>query len=342
MTIKIRLLILLFIPCTLFIAQEKNKIRPKTTLSRSSEYSEERELISKIETYEDVKKIINFLADDKQEGRDPKRKSIHQSIDYIVKQLISYKVKPLFKSYRYSYPLTDSLSGINIAGIISHNKKNNPCIVLTANYDHLGIGPNSSPFLNYDSVFNGANCNASGVAAVLLMAKYFNKIMPEQTIIIALLSGQDYGMIGAGHFADTLLKSGYHVKAVFNFEMLGKNLDRYNDKFLVYQSESSNILELLNSKSKKELFFSEDDDNELFNPDEKSGHFPFHNILKVPSHTFTTFDYENDENYMTEYDNVSNVNYYTLLKNIQHLTLSIFNLLDDDHAFNELKLKRVP
>jgi Iap family predicted aminopeptidase len=67
----------------------------------------------------------------------------------------------------------------NIVGIIPGNR-HDETIVFSAHYDHLGIGPP----INEDSIYNGANDDASGVTAVIELARYFkSKGRPERTLM---------------------------------------------------------------------------------------------------------------------------------------------------------------
>jgi len=67
-------------------------------------------------------------------------------------------------------------------------------IVVTAHYDHVGIGrPDSSG----DSIYNGADDNASGTAALLELAAYFSKNRPEHGMLFAALDAEEMGLQGA-------------------------------------------------------------------------------------------------------------------------------------------------
>ncbi len=92
--------------------------------------------------------------------------------------------------------------------------KSDTCIILSAHYDHLGhFG---------DKIYPGANDNASGVAMVLNLAKHFTSLKkkPHYTMVFALFSGEEAGLLGSTHYAENPLISLYKTKINLNFDMV--------------------------------------------------------------------------------------------------------------------------
>ena len=85
----------------------------------------------------------------------------------------------------------------NLIGFIKGTLNPNQYIVVGAHYDHLG--KNST-----GTVYHGADDNASGVAAVLAMAKYFQVNKPRYSIIFALWDAEEVGLQGSKYFVDNL------------------------------------------------------------------------------------------------------------------------------------------
>jgi Zn-dependent M28 family amino/carboxypeptidase len=69
-------------------------------------------------------------------------------------------------------------------------------VVLTAHFDHVGIGP---PDTTGDSIYNGADDNASGTAGVLEVAEAFASLprAPARSVIFLAVSGEEKGLLGA-------------------------------------------------------------------------------------------------------------------------------------------------
>lgn len=90
----------------------------------------------------------------------------------------------------------------NILGMIkgSDEELNDTYIVLSAHYDHLGIG---FP-VDGDSIYNGVFDNAAGVAALLEIASAINSMetKPKRSIIFALFTGEEKGLLGSRYYID--------------------------------------------------------------------------------------------------------------------------------------------
>ncbi|TFV97619.1 M20/M25/M40 family metallo-hydrolase [Algoriphagus kandeliae] len=116
-----------------------------------------------------------------------------------------------------------AIEGKNVIGWIEGTDENlkNEYILLSAHYDHVGVG---TPDATGDSIYNGARDNAVGTVAVLNAAKYFAKNPPKRSVIFALWTAEEKGLLGSAYFAENPLVP--LDKIVFNL-----NIDNggYND-----------------------------------------------------------------------------------------------------------------
>jgi Zn-dependent M28 family amino/carboxypeptidase len=105
----------------------------------------------------------------------------------------------------------------NLVGMIPGKTKPDEYVIFSAHYDHLGIGkPNAAG----DSIFNGANDDASGTTAVITLARYFSNIHNnERTLIFAAFTAEEIGEFGSAYFSKHLDPE--KVVAMFNIEMIG-------------------------------------------------------------------------------------------------------------------------
>jgi Peptidase family M28/PDZ domain len=96
-------------------------------------------------------------------------------------------------------------------------------IVIGAHYDHLGHGGSFSLSPGERAIHNGADDNASGVAALLDVARRLSRgPKPARTIIFAAFTGEEIGLLGSAHLArSTLLPQG-GVRAMLNMDMVGR------------------------------------------------------------------------------------------------------------------------
>lgn len=115
----------------------------------------------------------------------------------------SYKTFPLKSkiSFKGEYFRRDFTSS-NVAGIIegSDPVKNDSFIVVTAHYDHLGIGIPAEG----DSVYNGVLDNALGCASLLEIAKSINSmdVKPARSILFLLTTAEEKGLLGSIYYLD--------------------------------------------------------------------------------------------------------------------------------------------
>ena len=103
----------------------------------------------------------------------------------------------------------------NIIGIIE-GKNTEQYIVLGAHYDHLGI------WNGY--VWNGADDNASGTVGIMTIAKAIVEtgVKPEKSIIIALWTAEEVGLLGSRYYLDNLNYPLDRIKLNLNFDMISR------------------------------------------------------------------------------------------------------------------------
>ena len=105
----------------------------------------------------------------------------------------------------------------NLIGMIPGKSKPDEFVIFSAHYDHLGIGSSDE---SGDSIYNGANDDASGTTAVIALAGYFNKIHNnERTLIFAAFTAEEIGEFGSAYFSGKFDPA--KVMAMLNIEMIG-------------------------------------------------------------------------------------------------------------------------
>ena len=87
----------------------------------------------------------------------------------------------------------------NVLAVLPGTTRPDEYIIYTAHWDHLGIGP----AVNGDSIYNGAVDNATGVAALLSIAKAFTlaKEKPARSIVFLAVTGEEQGLLGSAYYA---------------------------------------------------------------------------------------------------------------------------------------------
>jgi Zn-dependent M28 family amino/carboxypeptidase len=88
-----------------------------------------------------------------------------------------------------------------------------------AHYDHLGIGP----VVNGDSIYNGADDDASGVVAVLEAARMLaSGPAPRRTVLFVATTGEEVGLLGTRWFIDHPVVPLSRIVANLEIEMIGR------------------------------------------------------------------------------------------------------------------------
>ena len=132
------------------------------------------------------------------------------------KKIFSFPLKSKL-TFKGEYTQRDFLSQ-NIAGMIegSDPDLNQRYIIISAHYDHLGIGPP----VNGDSIYNGALDNTIGVSVLLELTKSFSElnIPPKRSIIFLALTGEEKGLLGSQYYTDNPLVPLYKTLADINID----------------------------------------------------------------------------------------------------------------------------
>jgi Zn-dependent M28 family amino/carboxypeptidase len=105
----------------------------------------------------------------------------------------------------------------NVVGILPGKGNAGEDVIFSAHYDHLGVG---RPNAKGDSIYNGANDDASGVTAVILLARYFSQYKNNaRTLVFAAFTAEEIGEYGSKYFSGQFDPDA--VMAMFNIEMIG-------------------------------------------------------------------------------------------------------------------------
>lgn len=112
----------------------------------------------------------------------------------------------------------------NVVGILegSDPQLKNTYIVYSAHMDHVGVG---APDAKGDSIYNGADDDASGTTAVIEIAQAFStmKERPKRSIIFLLVSGEEKGLYGSAFFVQNPPVPVKQLVANINADMIGRN-----------------------------------------------------------------------------------------------------------------------
>ena len=115
-------------------------------------------------------------------------------------------------------------SSHNLIGYKEGVSKPDEYLIFMAHWDHLGVNKD----LTGDQIFNGAADNAAGVAAVIELARKFDQVQTERSIIFTALTLEESGLLGSAYLAENPPVDLANVVAGFNFDRIlptGKTKD---------------------------------------------------------------------------------------------------------------------
>lgn len=199
--------------------------------------------------------------------------------------IIYKKIKHLALEIKSEF--ISSYQSQNVWGIVEGTKYKDSCFVFIAHYDHLGkVG---------DVHFPGANDNASGVAVLLDLAKYYAKNPAEHSVVFIFATGEEVGLLGSKFAAENPYIDLEKVKFLFNLDMCGTGATGVAVINGLKEPEAGKLLQEINNENQWfiKVFLGEESCN--------SDHCHF--VQKgVPAHFLFTYGCEYNE-YHTIYDN---------------------------------------
>jgi len=117
----------------------------------------------------------------------------------------------------------------NVIGVLegSDPQLKNEAVVIGAHYDHLGRGGQGSLAQKEGEIHHGADDNASGVAALLELARQFSSATakPRRTIIFLAFAGEEDGLLGSKHYVEHPSVPLANTIAMINLDMVGRMKD---------------------------------------------------------------------------------------------------------------------
>lgn len=198
-------------------------------------------------TDSDVRRLLGALADDSMEGRATGSQGSARAARFIATELERYGVQPAGDSgffqrvpvtvaergarrslrllpslaARDSLPSDARANAVNVVGIIpgSAPELRKQVVLIDAHYDHLGIMPGQGT----DSIYNGADDDASGVVAVLEIAHALAAgPPPKRTVVVALTTGEEVGLLGTRWYLEHPVRPLDAMEANLEIEMIGR------------------------------------------------------------------------------------------------------------------------
>ena len=221
----------------------------------------------------------------------------------------------------------------NIVGVLPGKSLKNEYVIFSAHYDHLGIG---LPDARGDSIYNGANDDASGTTAVITLAKYFSELHNNQrTLIFAAFTAEEIGEFGSAYFSKQFDPE--KLVAMFNIEMIGTESKWGNNSAYITGYERTDLGSILekNLKGSKFKFYPDPYPAEqlFFRSDNAS-------LAKrgVPAHTISTSKMDSEKYYHTQGDEFTTLDMQNMTEIIRSIALSAGSIIAGKDTPQRVKL----
>lgn len=211
-----------------------------------------------------IQQWLKVLASDSLKGRGNFRPELQKAALYIRQSFVASGIKPFFTDNQYlqffaTRPLRAALLDsardtvydptrmlANVLGVLPGRSKQDEVVIFSAHYDHVG-----TLRARGDSIYNGANDNASGVAALMAIAQVLGKQgTNERTIFFCAFAGEELGLVGSTFFAGGVDPK--KVVAVVNLEMLGRTGGVGKNSFFITGSRYSGMEGIFRRRLEKE------------------------------------------------------------------------------------------
>ena len=205
----------------------------------------------------------------------------------------------------------------NVVAVLPGKSKKNEIVIFSGHYDHLGVGkPNAAG----DSIYNGANDDAAGTTAVIMLANYFAKIKNnERTLMFVAFTAEETGGYGSQYFSRQL--DADRVVAMFNLEMIGTESKWGKNSAYITGYEKSDFGKILQNNLSGSAFRFEPDPYPKENLFYRSDNATLA-ALGVPAHTISTSKMDNEPTYHKQSDDIASIDINNMTEIIKAIAVS--------------------
>ncbi len=212
----------------------------------------------------------------------------------------------------------EELALANVVSVLPGKSLPNEYVIFSGHYDHLGI--NSAKAVNGDSIYNGANDDAAGTTAMIMLSKYFKQLNNNaRTLVFVAFTAEEVGGFGAQYFSKQF--DPLTVKAMFNLEMIGTESKWGKNSAYITGYEKTNMGDILQKNLEGSVF--------KFYPDPYTDQNLFYRSdnatlarLGVPAHTISTSKMDSEPNYHKPSDEFATLDMDNMNEIIKAIALS--------------------
>lgn len=198
---------------------------------------------------ERLREHVQTLADDTLEGREAGTRGGRAAGGYVLqefeKSLAAAGGRLEVQSFGTGYR--------NILGVLdgSDSQLRGEYVLIGAHYDHVGFGTVQNSYGPLGLIHNGADDNASGTAAILMLLEALSQteLRPSRSVVFALWDAEEKGLLGSKYWIDHPTVPLSQLRLVINLDMIGRLRDQQVD---VYGTRSMANLRGLISRANRD------------------------------------------------------------------------------------------
>jgi hypothetical protein len=215
----------------------------------------------------------------------------------------------------------------NVVGILPGKKKKDEIVIFSGHYDHLGVTKQPK---QGDSIYNGANDDASGTTAVIELADYFAKQKNNgRTLVFAAFTAEEIGEYGSQYFSSQFDPA--QVVAMFNIEMIGSESKWGGNSAFITGYERSDMGKILQKNLAGSSFTFYPDpypEQQLFYRSDNAS------LARqgVPAHTISTTQIDRDKYYHQLTDEIGTIDIANMVRIIKAIALSSTSIVEGKDA----------
>ena len=158
---------------------------------------------------------LRRLSADDMEGRRVGTPGGARARALLVAQFLDAGLRPFAGTFEQPFGGGRGVAGVNVAGHVPGRVHPDAFIVVSAHYDHLGVRDGR--------IFNGANDNASGAAALPALARYFVRNRPATSLLFVAFDAEESGLAGSRAFVDRPPVARDALVLNLNMDMIGRD-----------------------------------------------------------------------------------------------------------------------
>lgn len=253
----------------------------------------------------DSRQLLNdlkVLSSDAMQGREPGTPGGDKARAFVIERFKASGIVPFGSSYaqEFNFAVRGSNTerrGVNVVGHIAGMRQPRRYIVISAHYDHLGT--------RNGQVFNGADDNASGTAALFAIAKYFMTRPPANSLIFAAFDAEENGLRGSQAFVKQPPVDARLLSLNLNADMIGRAPD---DKLFVVGTALQPFLrpyiEAVAAKAPVKLLIGHEDPKQREDWTRDSDHYSFIQA-KIPALYFGVEDFDQHHKATDDYETIT-------------------------------------